>query len=450
MNPQPKHKRSIVVVLLMSKAIFWHRRDLRLEDNAGLFKACMNASTVQPVFIFDTQILKELDKNDARVEFIHREIERLSKEYAEHHLQLRVEIGNPIEIIPALAKEWHIDQVFTNRDYEPYALQRDKTLYDILQSMGISFTGAKDHVIFEKNEVMKGDGTPYTVFTPYSRKWKERLSQEPISLHDSRGALNRVQGIEKAPKIPRLTDLGFEPSGLHFPATEVEDLLISKYSDQRNFPAKPGTSKLGIHLRFGTISIRKLALKALPLNETYLNELIWREFYQMIIYHFPYTVTGAFRPAYDAVTWEDNPEHFKRWCDGTTGYPLVDAGMRELNATGFMHNRVRMVTASFLTKHLLIDWRLGEAYFAKKLLDFELASNIGGWQWAAGGGCDAAPYFRVFNPTAQQEKFDPKLEYVKRWVPEYGTSAYPQPIIEHSFARNRVLDRFKTALNKTA
>lgn len=434
----------------MSKAIFWHRRDLRLEDNAGLFKACQSATEVQPVFIFDTEILKELDKTDARVEFIHQEIERLSTEYASHNLYLRVEIGNPVEIIPALAKELQINHVFTNRDYEPYALQRDKTLYDILQSMGISFTGAKDHVIFEKNEVMKGDGTPYTVFTPYSRKWKERLSQEPISLHDSKGALNRVQGIDKAPKIPRLTDLGFEPSGLNFPSTEVEDLLISKYSDQRNFPAKPGTSKLGIHLRFGTISIRTLALKALPLNETYLNELIWREFYQMIIYHFPYTVTGAFRPAYDAVVWEDNPEHFKRWCEGTTGYPLVDAGMRELNATGFMHNRVRMVTASFLTKHLLIDWSLGEAYFAKKLLDFELASNIGGWQWAAGGGCDAAPYFRVFNPTAQQEKFDPKLEYIKRWVPEYGTPAYPQPIIEHTFARNRVLDRFKTALNKTA
>ena len=434
----------------MSKAIFWHRRDLRIEDNAGLFKACQAATHVQPIFIFDTEILSELDKKDARVEFIHREIEQLSREYATHNLHLRVEIGNPVELIPSLAKELKVDHVYSNRDYEPYALQRDKTLYDTLQTEGIGFSGAKDHVIFEKSEVMKGDGTPYTVFTPYSRKWKERLSQEPISLHDSKGALSHVQGIEKAPKIPRLTDLGFEPSGLNFPSIEVEDLLISKYSDQRNFPAKPGTSKLGIHLRFGTISIRKLALKALPLNEIYLNELIWREFYQMIIYHFPYTVTGAFRPTYDAVQWEDNPEHFKRWCDGTTGYPLVDAGMRELNATGFMHNRVRMVTASFLTKHLLIDWRLGEAYFAKKLLDFELASNIGGWQWAAGGGCDAAPYFRVFNPTAQQEKFDPKLEYVKRWVPEYGTSAYPQPIIEHTFARNRVLDRFKTALNKTA
>ena len=433
----------------MIKAIFWHRRDLRIEDNTGLFKACQTATKVQPIFIFDTQILNELERNDARVEFIHREIERLSNEYSAHNIHLRVEFGNPVEIIPALAKELHANHVYTNRDYEPYALQRDKTLYDILQSMDISFTGAKDHVIFEKNEVMKGDGTPYTVFTPYSCKWKERLSQEPITLHDSKGALRRVQGIDTAPKIPSLAELGFESSGIDFPSTEVEDLLISKYSDHRNFPAKPGTSRLGIHLRFGTISIRTLALKALPLNETFLNELIWREFYQMILFHFPYTVTGAFRPAYDAIVWEENPEHFKHWCEGTTGYPLVDAGMRELNATGFMHNRVRMVTASFLTKHLLIDWRFGEAYFAKKLLDFELASNIGGWQWAAGGGCDAAPYFRVFNPTAQQEKFDPKFEYVKRWVPEYGTPAYPQPIIEHTFARNRVLDRFKTALNKT-
>jgi deoxyribodipyrimidine photo-lyase len=375
---------------------------------------------------------------------------RLSHEYASYNIHLHVAFGNPTEIIPALAKSFDVDLVLTNRDYEPYALQRDKSIYEQLKLMGIEFSGAKDHVIFEKNEVMKGDGTPYTVFTPYSRKWKERLSQEPIAIYDSKAALSRVKGIAATPIIPSLSELGFEPSSLDFPPLHVEDLLIAKYSDQRNFPAKPGTSKLGIHLRFGTISVRTLALRALQLNETYLNELIWREFYQMILYHFPYTVTGSFKPAYDAIPWEDNQEHFKRWCEGTTGYPLVDAGMRELNATGFMHNRVRMVTASFLTKHLLIDWRLGEAYFAKKLLDFELASNIGGWQWAAGGGCDAAPYFRVFNPTTQQEKFDPKFEYVKRWVPEYGTSAYPKPIIEHTYARNRVLERFKTALNKTA
>jgi deoxyribodipyrimidine photo-lyase len=434
----------------MSKAIFWHRRDLRITDNAGLYKACQSATHVQPVFIFDTQILNELEPTDARVEFIHRELERLTTEYAAHDIHLRVEIGNPIEIIPALAKELHVNLVVTNRDYEPYALQRDKTIFERLQAEGIDFQGAKDHVIFEKNEVLKADGSPYTVFTPYSRKWKERLSQQPITLFDSNKALENVQGIAKEPKIPTLEALGFRPSGIEFPSTAIEDLLIQTYSDQRNFPAKPGTSKLGIHLRFGTISIRNLALRAIPLNETFLNELIWREFYQMILYHFPYTVTGSFRPAYDAVVWEDEPRHFHRWCEGKTGYPLVDAGMRELNATGFMHNRVRMVTASFLTKHLLIDWRLGEAYFAKNLLDFELASNIGGWQWAAGGGCDAAPYFRVFNPTAQQEKFDPKFEYIKKWVPEYGTSSYPKPIIEHTFARNRVLDRFKTALNKTA
>jgi len=433
----------------MSKAIFWHRRDLRIEDNAGLFKACQTAANVQPIFIFDTEILNELERNDARVEFIHNALQELAKAYAKFGIFLRVEMGNPMDVIPTLAKVLGVDHVFTNRDYEPYALQRDKTIFEKLTELDIEFIGAKDHVIFEKHEVMKGDGTPYTVFTPYSRKWKERLSQEPIVSYDTTGALGNVQGIDTAPKIPCLAALGFENSGLDFPTNHVEDLLIQKYSDQRNFPAKPGTSKLGVHLRFGTISIRKIALHALPLNETFLNELIWREFYQMIIYHFPYTVTGAFRPAYDAIVWEENPEHFKHWCEGTTGYPLVDAGMRELNATGFMHNRVRMVTASFLTKHLLIDWRLGEAYFAKKLLDFELASNIGGWQWAAGGGCDAAPYFRVFNPTAQQEKFDPKFEYIKRWVPEYGTSAYPKPIIEHTFARNRVLDRFKTALNKT-
>ena len=433
----------------MSKTLFWHRRDLRLIDNAGLLKACENSDFIQPIFIFDTQILDELAKDDARVTFIQREVMRLAQEYAAYNIQLHIAIGNPKDLIPALAKTFEVNRVITNRDYEPYALQRDKSIFEQLKSLGIEFSGAKDHVIFEKNEVMKGDGTPYTVFTPYSRKWKERLNQEPITNYDSKAALSRVKGIAATSIIPSLSELGFEPSSLDFPLLHVEDLLITKYSEQRNFPAKPGTSKQGIHLRFGTISVRALALRALKLNETYLNELIWREFYQMILYHFPYTVTGSFKPAYDAIQWEDNPEHFKRWCEGTTGYPLVDAGMRELNATGFMHNRVRMVTASFLTKHLLIDWRLGEAYFAKKLLDFELASNIGGWQWAAGGGCDAAPYFRVFNPTAQQEKFDPKFEYIKRWVPEYGTSAYPQPIIEHSFARNRVLDRFKTALNKT-
>ncbi len=431
----------------MTKSIFWHRRDLRIEDNAGLYKACTKSEAVQPVFIFDTQILSELEPNDARVEFIHEQIERLATEYKNLGVYLQVEIGNPTEIIPRLAAELNVDTVVTNRDYEPYALQRDKHIHELLKAQGIEFIGAKDHVVFEKNEVVKADGLPYTVFTPYSRKWKEALSQHPIESYDSVASLRSVKGIAMEKPIPTLLQLGFTPSGIAFPTTRVEDLLIEKYSDQRNFPAIPGTSKLGLHLRFGTLSIRKLVMRACGLNETFLNELIWREFYQMIIFHFPHTVTQAFKPAYDAIVWENNPEDFQRWCEGTTGYPLVDAGMRELNATGFMHNRVRMVTASFLTKHLLIDWRQGEAYFAKKLLDFELASNVGGWQWAAGSGTDAAPYFRVFNPTAQQEKFDPKFAYVKRWVPEFGTPAYPKPIVEHSFARNRILDRYKSALN---
>lgn len=431
----------------MSKAIFWHRRDLRIEDNAGLCKACQTADNIQPIFIFDTQILNELARADARVEFIHQQIVSLASRYKEAGFHLRVEMGNPIELIPMLAQELGVDQVVTNRDYEPYAIQRDKKIFDLLKAKGIAFIGAKDHVIFEKDEVVKADGSPYTVFTPYSRKWKEHLIQHPIEVYNSDAALKQVKGISTEKTIPSLSALEFKPSGISFPSTTVEDVLIQKYSEQRNFPGIAGTSKLGLHLRFGTLSIRKLALRALNLNETYLNELIWREFYQMVLYHFPQTVTHAFKPAYDSIVWENNPDDFARWCEGTTGYPLVDAGMRELNATGFMHNRVRMVTASFLTKHLLIDWRQCEAYFAKKLLDFELASNVGGWQWAAGCGTDAAPYFRVFNPTAQQEKFDPKFEYIRRWVKEYGTPAYPQPIIEHTFARNRILERYKIALN---
>jgi deoxyribodipyrimidine photo-lyase len=429
-------------------AIFWHRRDLRIEDNAGLYKALSHSENVIPIFIFDTTILDRLPKNDQRVLFIHTYVEKLKQQYRSKGSDLQVLHGNPKELIPEFCSAHNIHSVFTNRDYEPYAHERDQFLYDALQSIGVSFHGAKDHVIFEKIEVTKDDGLPYTVFTPYSRKWKSKLNEYFLSSYPVENYFGNLLKVESISPIPSMQELGFKADQIvPFPDEEVSDALIKKYKEQRDLPAVSGTSRLSVHLRFGTISIRQLARQAMQQSETFLNELIWRDFYQMILFHFPHSVNKSFKPQYDRIEWEHNEEHFKAWCEGRTGYPLVDAGMRELNATGFMHNRVRMVTASFLTKHLLLDWRLGEAYFAEKLMDFELASNVGGWQWASGTGCDAAPYFRVFNPESQQQKFDPKFEYIKKWIPEFGTKDYPHPIVEHSFARNRAIARYKEGLN---
>ena len=431
-------------------ALFWHRRDLRIDDNKGLFKALKNNKTVHPVFIFDKSILEKLPKNDQRILFIYQEIQRLKESYKNLGADLWVYYGDPLQIIPEIAQEISCSAVYFNNDYEPYALEREQNIHKSLGNLKIDFIGSKDHVIFEKNEVLKDDGKPYTIFTPYSNKWKSKLKEEDLfeySIEKYTG--NLVQKTQEEELIS-LAEMGFEATIFHdFPERIVKNDILKNYHLLRNLPAVSGTSKLSLHLRFGTISIRKLAINALEKNETYLNELIWRDFYQMIIFHFPKSVENSFKSQYDRIVWENNEVHFDAWCNGKTGYPIVDAGMRELNATGFMHNRVRMVVASFLTKHLLLDWRWGAAYFAEKLLDFELASNCGGWQWAAGSGCDAAPYFRVFNPQAQQEKFDKSFEYIKKWVPEYGTSSYPEPIIEHKFARERILQRFKSALNET-
>jgi deoxyribodipyrimidine photo-lyase len=433
---------------MSNKALFWHRRDLRIGDNAGLYKALKSGLKVQSIFIFDQNILDKLPKNDQRVLFIHQEIKRLKKEYQQLDSDIKVFYGKPLEILPRLVKEHSIQKVFTNRDYEPYALERDAAIFESLKNLNCEFIGSKDHVVFEKNEVLKDDGLPYTVFTPYSRKWKAKINDFYLSSYPTLKYSENLQKSALQELIP-LQEMGFKSTQLFpFPERLPDEKIITNYSQQRDIPAVRGTSKLSVHLRFGTISIRQLAQKAANLNESYLNELIWRDFYQMILFHFPHSVKNSFKKQYDKITWEKNDPLFKAWCDGKTGYPLVDAGMRELNATGFMHNRVRMVVASFLTKHLLIDWRLGETYFAEKLMDFELASNIGGWQWAASSGCDAAPYFRVFNPSAQQEKFDKQFTYIKKWVPEFGTSSYSAPIVEHKFARERVLERFKQALNE--
>ena len=430
----------------MSTALFWHRRDLRIQDNAGLYKALKNNTAVIPVFIFDSSILSLLPKNDQRVLFIHQEIQKIKESYTALGSDLVVIYGDPKIEIPRLVQQFKATKVYTNRDYEPTALARDQSIFEQLQKVDVEFIGAKDQVIFEKNEITKDDGPPYTIYTPYARKWKAKLTAYQLKAYPTEKYLNNLQHLQKQALIS-LAELGFETQHIQdFPSSSTPQTIISNYHLQRDIPAVLGTSRLSLHLRFGTISIRHLATEALQLNEKYLNELIWRDFYQMILFHFPHTVDRAFKPAYDRIEWENDTAAFEAWCAGNTGYPLVDAGMRELKQTGFMHNRVRMVVASFLTKHLLIDWRWGERYFAEKLLDFELASNIGGWQWAAGCGCDAAPYFRVFNPEAQQKKFDPQMLYIKKWVPEFGTPQYAQPIVEHKMARERVLARFKNAL----
>jgi len=427
--------------------IFWFRRDLRLADNKGLFHALKSGIPVLPIFIFDRDILDQLeDKDDRRVEFIHLALLEMHKRLAEVGSGMHIYQGRPLDVFAELLKTYNVKNVFTNHDYEPYAIRRDNAVKELLHASGASFHTFKDQVIFEQSEVVKDDGKPYTIFTPYSRKWKAALAINPLHTFPSEQWLDAFYKGPGRPMIS-LMDLGFKPRGLAFPSPDVRDELIEKYSDNRNFPALPGTSRLGVHLRFGTISIRSLARRALVLNETFLNELIWRDFYHMILWHFPQVGEGkSFKPAYDFIHWRNNESEFEKWCKGETGYPIVDAGMRELNETGFMHNRVRMITASFLTKHLLIDWRWGEAYFARQLLDFDFAANNGGWQWAAGSGCDAAPYFRIFNPALQTEKFDKKGLYIRKWVPEFQELTYTRPIVQHELARKRCLETYGAVL----
>jgi deoxyribodipyrimidine photo-lyase len=428
--------------------IFWFRRDLRLPDNAGLYHALKDGNPVLPVFIFDRNILDELaDKTDRRVEFIHLALRDMQRQLVKIESSLDVRYGTPLEVYSTLLKEYHVEKVFTNHDYEPYAKERDSVIEKLLNEQGTSFHSFKDQVLLEKDEVLKDDGKPYTIFTPYSRKWKAVLTEFYLKPYLNKKYFNN---FFKQPerKLISLEAMGFKPAGQSFPEKEWKGQIIRNYKEQRDIPSIQGTSRLSVHLRFGTISIRELAAEAGGLNETFLNELIWRDFYHMILWHFPNVVGSAFKPDYDKINWRNNEKEFDAWCSGQTGYPIVDAGMRELNSTGFMHNRVRMIVASFLTKHLLIDWRWGEAWFAQKLLDFDLAANNGGWQWAAGSGCDAAPYFRVFNPYLQTQKFDPQLKYIRKWVPELEEFSYPKPIVVHEEARKRCLEVYKMALQK--
>ena len=428
--------------------IIWFRRDLRLSDNAALYHALRADVPVLPIFIFDTTILDQLqDRADKRVAFIHAAITEMQTQLVTIGSSMQVFHGKPMDIFSQLVQSYSVGTVFTNHDYEPYAQERDTAIASLLGEAGIDFKTYKDQVIFEKDEVTKDDGKPYTVFTPYSRKWKAKLSADYLKAYPTEKYFNNF--YQQAPiLIPSLASMNFESIETVFPSKQLNEEIVRKYSQNRDFPAlENGTSKMGVHLRFGTVSIRALATIAAGLNETYLNELIWRDFYQMILWHFPKVGKGqAFKAEYEKIKWRNNEEEFKKWCEGKTGYPIVDAGMRELNTTGFMHNRVRMIVASFLTKHLLIDWRWGEAYFANKLLDFDLSANNGGWQWAASSGCDAAPYFRVFNPYLQTEKFDKELKYIKKWVPEFQEFSYPQPIVVHEVARKRVLETYAAAL----
>lgn len=429
--------------------IMWFRRDLRLDDNAALYHALKSNHPVIPVFIFDKNILDELeDKKDRRLEFIRMALEEMQETLVKHDSSLEVIYDTPLNAYKKLTEKYTIETVYANEDYEQYAIDRDEEINKLLQKKEASLKLYKDQVILAGKEVLKDDGKPYTVFTPYSRRWKATLTDFHLKSYPTEKYFKNFHKSQPH-RIPSLESMGFEKVGEPFPSAKVREDLIRDYDKTRDYPGIPGTSRMGVHLRFGTVSIRKLATKAKALNETYLNELIWRDFYHMILWHFPHVrKEKAFRPEYDNIKWSYDEKLFKAWCDGQTGYPIVDAGMRELNETGFMHNRVRMITASFLTKHLLIDWRLGEAYFAKKLLDFDYAANNGGWQWAAGCGCDAAPYFRVFNPTLQTQKFDKELKYIRKWVPEFESLEYVKPIVEHDAARKKAINVYSKAVKK--
>ena len=426
--------------------LFWFRRDLRLEDNCGLYHALISGYPVLPLFIYDSEIISDLPANDPRLAFISAQLNSINEKLKTFKGLLLVREGKPFEVIKSILDQFHVKQVFWNHDYEPYAIKRDSEIEKLLASKGIGSKSFKDQVIFEKSEVVKQDGKPYTVYTPYSRKWfelYEKVNPQPFPSEEvSDNYFNPQMEVQNTKSVLDKFKGEHRVKSANFSLSKLSD-----YDTSRDFPAN-STSGLGPHLRFGTLGIRNLFqdLEKAPLQ--FRKELIWREFFMQILFHFPHVLDRSFRKQYDSIRWENDQKMFEKWKLGQTGYPIVDAGMRELNETGTMHNRVRMITASFLCKHLLVDWRWGEAYFAEKLLDFELSSNNGNWQWVAGSGCDAAPYFRVFNPESQQKKFDPNFDYIKRWVPEFGTKDYPEPIIDHAYARKRVVERYKEALYK--
>jgi deoxyribodipyrimidine photo-lyase len=428
--------------------IFWFRRDLRLFDNKGLHYALKENTSILPVFIFDASILNKLETpNDQRVNFIYQTVQDLKSRLEKMNSTIMVLYGEPLELFSSLIQQYKIKNLYLNRDYEPYTVERDRKIRELFEKNNIEVKEYKDQVIFERDEIVKDNGDPYSVFTPYMNRWKNAFSlhethEFPIDTH-----LDNFYTGKPFP-MPSMQEIGFQASNFSFPGREIDKTVLSNYGENRDYPFLNATSRLGVHLRFGTISIRQTVQKAGQINTVWFDQLIWREFFMMILWHHPRIVDQSFKEKYDFIDWRNDEKEFQAWCDGRTGYPFVDAGMRQLNETGYMHNRVRMITASFLTKHLLIDWRWGEAYFAQKLLDYELASNNGGWQWAAGSGCDAAPYFRIFNPQRQVKRFDPEMKYIRKWIKEYDTDAYPKPIVDHKFARERALKEYKKALNQ--
>ena len=425
--------------------IFWFRRDLRLKDNHGLFQALKDGNPVLPIFIFDENILSQLEnKSDKRVDFIFQVLEILNSFLNEKQTGIQYFYGKPLDVFQQISEQYQVEKVFNNEDYEPYARKRDAEILSFLNSKQIEFHSYKDQVIFAKDEVVKADGLPYTVYTPYSKKWLQNLKQENYQPFPSEKFLDNL--LKFQPENFGLEHIGFQKTDYEFQKPEINFNLIKNYDQTRNIPFIKGTSELSVHLRFGTIGIRTLVSKIKDVKPTFLKELIWREFFMQILWHFPKSAKHCFKEKYENIAWDNNEDNFRKWCEGKTGFPIVDAGMRQLNATGFMHNRVRMITASFLIKDLLIDWRWGEAYFAEKLMDYDQAQNVGNWQWAAGSGCDAAPYFRIFNPDEQQKKFDPELKYIKKWLPEFGTPNYPKPMVNHKEARLRTLEAYKKAV----
>ena len=427
-------------------SIFWFRRDLRLHDNVALYHALQSEEKILPIFIFDKDILEKIPKNDARISFIHKELNIMNEHLQSFEARISMFHGNPKEVFQSLIEKYHVVKVFTNHDYEPYAIKRDLEIKELLASNTIEFHTYKDQVIFERNEITKKDGTPYVVYTPYSKKWMEAYHINAQKNYPSEDLLSGFYSSVK-PTVLTLDDIGFTETRIPIKNYIFNSRIINEYEETRNFPALDNTSKLGPHLRFGTVSVRQMASRAdAQENKIFLKELIWREFFMQILWHFPQTHKDSFKSKYDRINWRNNEEEFKKWCNGTTGYPMVDAGMRQLNETGFMHNRVRMLVGSFLCKHLLIDWRWGEAYFAEKLHDYEMSSNVGNWQWVAGTGVDASPYFRIFNPTSQIQKFDKELKYIQKWVPDFQELTYPTPMVEHKFARERCLKIYKEAL----
>lgn len=420
--------------------VHWFRRDLRLSDNPALSAASQSPFPTLPLFIFDREILDPLERDDARVSFIHESLQQINLDLQQHQASLLVKNGEPLQVWKELVLEFNIQGVYLNRDYEPYALNRDSAIGEFLKQHGIPVYSFQDQVIFEPNEILKADGKPYTIYTPYKKKWLERFDTSRLNAFP----VNKKGFLTTNFPFPAIQSIGFQKSKIKVKPIQWNQL--HQYGEWRDFPAKAVGSNLGPHLRFGTISTREAVQRATETNEVFLSELIWREFFMQILFHFPSVIDHSFHAKYDRIAWRNNPEEFERWCEGKTGFPMVDAGMRELKATGTMHNRVRMVTASFLTKHLLIDWRLGEAWFAKHLLDYELASNNGNWQWAAGTGCDAAPYFRIFNPIEQFKKFDPQAMYVRKWVPEWDHFDYVPPMVDHKMARERALKTYKEGI----